>query len=161
MVLLKRINSGRLLNPRCINDQQPQSWAVTGACNNERVDVPVEAEFETNSARLRFADGGEVVVRFDEEQAASIKEALRERARRRGQITHNQRTSEVVAVDLIEFLRDEHLVLDLPVSDSWTTQTVHELAEEQGVPPISTIDDLRDDTISGHEAKAFIDALGL
>ena len=127
----------------------------------ERAGILYEADFEKHSARLRSADGAAVAVRFDGEQAASIKEALRERTRLRGHITYNERTSEVVAVDLIEVLRAEQLVLGLPVSDFWTTKTVHEFAEEQGVSPVSTIDELRDDTISEHEAKAFMDALGL
>lgn len=127
----------------------------------ERVGVLFEADFEKNSARLRSPDGAAVAVRFDGEQAASIKEALRERTRIRGHITYDERTSEVVAVDLIEVLRAEQLVLGMPVSDFWTTKTVHEFAVEQGVSPVSSIDELRDDTISEHEAKAFMDALGL
>ncbi|WP_420625658.1 hypothetical protein [Candidatus Poriferisodalis sp.] len=127
----------------------------------ERVGVLYEADFEKNSARLRSADGSAVVVRFDQKQAASIKEALRERTRLRGHITYNERTSEVVAVDLIEILRAEQLVLGVPVSDFWTTKTVAELAEEQGVSPVAAIEELRDDTISEHEADAYMDALGL
>lgn len=127
----------------------------------ERVGVLFEADFERNSARLRSADGGAVAVRFDDEQAASIKEALRERTRLRGHITYNESTSEVVAVDLIEVLRTDQLVLGLPVSDFWTTKTVSELAAEQGVSPVKTIDELRDESISDEEAKAFMEALGL
>lgn len=127
----------------------------------ERVGVLFEADFEKNSARLRSADGAVVAVRFDEEQAASIKAALRERTRLRGHITYNERTSEVVAVDLIEVLRSDQLVLGLPVSDFWATKTVTELAAEQGVSPVKTIDGLRDDSIGEDEAKAFMEALGL
>ncbi len=127
----------------------------------ERIGILYEADFERNSARLRSADGASVVVRFDDDQAASVKDALRKKTRLQGHITYNERTSEVVAVDLIEILRADQLELGLPVSDFWTTKTVHEFAEEQGVSPVSTIDELRDDTISEHEAKAFMDALGL
>lgn len=127
----------------------------------ERVGVLFEADFEKNSARLRSADGAAVAVKFDEEQAASIKEALRERTRLRGHITYNETTSEVVAVDLIEVLRTDQLVLGLPVSDFWASKTVTELAAEQGVSPVKTIDELRDDSISEDEAKAFMEALEL
>lgn len=126
----------------------------------ERVGVLYEADFEKNSARLRSAEGLAVVVEFDSEKAESIKAALRERTRLRGHITYNERTSEVVAVDLIEILRADQLVLGLPVSDFWITKSVTELAEEQGVSAVETIDELRDDTISEDETKAFIQALG-
>ncbi len=125
----------------------------------ERVGVLYEADFENNSARLRSAAGVAVVVEFDEEQAESIKAALRERTRLRGHITYNERTSEVVVADLIEILRADQLVLGLPVSDFWLTKSVTELAEEQGVTAVETIDELRDETISEDETKAFMEAL--
>jgi len=53
------------------------------------------------------------------------------------------------------------MVLGLPVSDFWTTKTVTELAAEQGVSPVKTIDELRDESISEEEAKAFMEALEL
>ncbi|MCY3585528.1 MAG: hypothetical protein F4Z53_15170 [Acidimicrobiales bacterium] len=127
----------------------------------ERVGVLFEADFEKNTACLRTAEGTAVAVKFDEEQAALIKEALRERTRLRGHITYSERTSEAVAVDLVEILRADQLVLGVPVTDFWTTRSVAELAEEQGVTPVVSIDELRDDTISEHEAKAFMEALGL
>ena len=47
------------------------------------------------------------------------------------------------------------------MSDSWLAKSVHELADEQGVAPMETVDDLRDDTISEAEVTAFMEAFGL
>ena len=127
----------------------------------ERVGVLYEADFEKCTARLRPADGASVVVRFDEEQAASVKDALREKTRLQGHITYNERTSEVVEVDLIEILRADQLEFGLSVGDFWDTRSVAELAKAQGVGPVSNIDVLRDDTITEEEAEAIIAELGL
>lgn len=127
----------------------------------ERVGVLFEADFEKNTARLRTAAGVAVAVTFDEGQAGSMKDALREQTRLRGHITYNERTSEVVVVDLIEILQADQLVLGVPVTDFWTTKSVAELAEEQGVEPVRFIDELRMENVSKDETKAFLEALGL
>ena len=128
---------------------------------DERIGILYEADFEMNSARLRSADGASVVVRFDDDQAASVKDALRKKTRLQGHITYNERTSEVVAVDLIEILRADQLELSLSVGDFWDTKSVAELAEAQGVEPIYSVEVLRDDDITEEEAEAFIAELGL
>lgn len=127
----------------------------------ERIGILYEADFEKNSAHLRTQDGVAVTVRFDEHHADAIKDALRERTRVRGQITYNERTSEVVAVDLVQTIRADQLVLGVPVTDFWRTPTVAELAAAQGAKPIEDIAELEDNTITDEEAEAFLDALGL
>jgi len=88
-------------------------------------------------------------------------ESACERTRLRGQITYNERTSEVVAVDLVEILQTDQLVLGVPVTDFWTTKSVAELAQEQGVVPVKSIDELRMENVNEDETKAFLEALGL
>lgn len=45
--------------------------------------------------------------------------------------------------------------------DFWTTRSLEELAEAQGVEVVESIETLQDGTISGEEAEAFIAALEL
>ncbi len=127
----------------------------------DRVGVLYEADFERNAARLRTAQGEAVAVKFGDDQAATVKEALRERTRFRGQITYHQQTSEVVAVDVIEILRAQQLVLGKQVRDFWTTKSVTELADEQGVAPVTDIEELGIENVSESETEAFMEALGL
>lgn len=61
----------------------------------------------------------------------------------------------------LEHFRAEQLKRGIRVLDFWTTKSVHELAEEQGVSPVTDIDELSDDTITEAEATAFMEALGL
>ena len=53
------------------------------------------------------------------------------------------------------------LVLGRPVTDFWTTKSVSELANEQGVAPVAEIEDLRIEDVGDGETKAFVEALGL
>ena len=45
--------------------------------------------------------------------------------------------------------------------DFWTTRSMEELAEAQGVEVVESIETLQDGTISDEEAEAFIAALDL
>ena len=45
--------------------------------------------------------------------------------------------------------------------DFWTTRSLAELAEEQGVEVVVDVETLQDASISDDEAEAFITALGL
>lgn len=64
-------------------------------------------------------------------------------------------------VDPFEEFRNEQLKRGIHVQDFWTTKSVRENAEEQGVLAVTDIDELSDDTISEQEADAFMEALGL
>lgn len=48
---------------------------------------------------------------------------------------------------------------DRMVVDSWVTRSVHELAAEQGVEPVESLDELLDPSITDEEAAAFFRAL--
>jgi len=47
------------------------------------------------------------------------------------------------------------------MGDFWVTESLDEMAEEQGVSVVESIDVLRDNTISDEEADAFMAALEL
>lgn len=47
------------------------------------------------------------------------------------------------------------------IGDFWTTRSLAELAEEQGVGVVHDVETLQDESISDEEAEAFIAALGL
>ena len=47
------------------------------------------------------------------------------------------------------------------IEDFWTTRSLEELAEAQGVEVVESIETLQDGTISDEEAEAFIAALDL
>ena len=50
---------------------------------------------------------------------------------------------------------------DPAIGDFWTTRSLAELAEEQGVGVVSDVETLQDESISDEDAEAFITALGL
>lgn len=47
------------------------------------------------------------------------------------------------------------------IGDFWTTRSLAELAQEQGVDVVCDVGSLQDESISDEEAEAFITALGL
>ena len=50
---------------------------------------------------------------------------------------------------------------DLNIDDFWTTRSLVELAEAQGVDVVVDVETLQDESVSDEEAEAFIRALGL
>lgn len=127
----------------------------------ELTGVLYEANFEKCTARLRTAVGDAVHVRFDDEQANEIKGALRENSRLEGQIKYTDDAADVVSMDSIEVVEPQRLALGPVIGDFWTTRSLAELAEEQGVAVVDDIATLQDESISDEEAEAFITALGL
>ena len=127
----------------------------------ELLGILYEADFEKHTARLRTPYGAGVSVRFDEDHALEIKEALRERSRLQGTITYNSATSDIVSVHLTEIARVEQLVLAPDLEDFWAQKSLDQLAEAQGVGAVDSVEMLRVATISEEEAEAFIAALGL
>ena len=120
-----------------------------------------EADFERNTARLRASHGPSVTVRFDDDHAQDIKQALRENSQLQGRITYNEATSAIVSVDLIGIAPAEQLVLMPGVEEFWSRRSLDELAQAQGVGVVESVEMLQDDTISDEEAEAFIAALEL
>ncbi|MCY3952137.1 MAG: hypothetical protein OXG69_06280 [bacterium] len=133
----------------------------TGDRSGDLTGVLYEANFERCTGHLRTAIGDAVRVRFDDEQAAEIKEALRENSRLGGQISCTDETAALVSVESIEVIQPQRLALGPEISDFWTTRSLAELAEEQGVDVVHDVAALQDESISDEEAAAFIRALGL
>ena len=123
--------------------------------------VLYEANFEKCTGHLRTALGDAVRVHFDDEQANEIKQALRENSRLEGQIKYTDDTADVVSMDSIEIVQPQRLARGPVISDFWTTRSLAELAEEQGVDVVVDVETLQDESISDEEAEAFIRALGL
>ena len=127
----------------------------------ELTGVLYEANFEKCTGHLRTPHGEAVRVRFDDEQANEIKEALRENSRLEGQITYTDEAADIVSVESVEIVQPQRLALGPAISDFWTTRSLAELAEEQGVDVVDDVGTLQDESISDEEAEAFIRALGL
>ena len=119
------------------------------------------ANFEKCTGHLRTPLGEAVRVRFDDEQANEIKEALRENSRLEGQITCTDEAADVVSVEAIEVVQPQRLALGTAIGDFWNTRSLAELAEAQGVEVVVDVETLQDESISVEEADAFITALGL
>ena len=127
----------------------------------ELTGVLYEANFEKCTGHLRTPLGEAVRVRFDDDQASEIKQALRENSRLEGQITYTDETTDVISVESIEVVQPQRLALGTAIDDFWTTRSLTELAETQGVDVVSDIETLQDESVSDEEAEAFITALGL
>ena len=127
----------------------------------ELTGVLYEANFEKCTGHLRTPDGEAVRVRFDDERANEIKEALRESSRLEGQITYTDEAADVVSVESIEIVQPQRLELGTAIDDFWTTRSLVELAEAQSVDVVVDVETLQDESVSDEEAEAFIRALGL
>ena len=126
--------------------------AVTG--------VLFEADFERHSARVRTQDDDVVELIFEEDQADTIKEALRERSQFQGDVTFDPVTNSVKSVKLRRITRFEQLLLGDDLGRSfWRRASFEELAEEQRTGPVASFDDLRDESLSDDEFQAFVDTL--
>ena len=133
----------------------------TGDKAGELTGVLYEANFEKCTGHLRTPLGEAVRVRFDDEQANEIKEALRENSRLEGQITYTDEAADVVSVEAIEVVQPQRPALGTALGDFWNTRSLAELAEAQGVEVVVDVETLQDESISVEEADAFITALGL
>ena len=120
-----------------------------------------EADFEKNTARLRTSHGPSINVQFDDDHAQDIKQALRENSQLQGRMTYNEATSAIIAVDLTEIAPAKQLRLMPGVEEFWSRRSFDELAREQGVGVVESVEMLQDDTISDEEGDAFIAALEL
>jgi len=127
----------------------------------ELTGVLYEANFEKCTGHLRTPHGEAIRVRFDDEQANEIKEALRESSRLEGQITYTDEAADVVCVESIELVQPQRLALGSAVDEFWTTRSLVELAGAQGVDVVVDVETLQDESVSDEEAEAFIRVLGL
>jgi hypothetical protein len=119
----------------------------------------VEADFESNTARLRSAAGRAVLVSFDPSLSEEIKAGLREPAEVEGWVTYDPSTQEVRAINLRTVRRGKQLVLDV---DPWAFRhrmTFKELQAEQGVSGIFNTRELHDSESSETDLDAYEEAL--
>lgn len=124
------------------------------------VGVLFEADFERRTAKVRTQDDNVVELIFEEDQAASIKEALRERSQFQGEITFDPVTSSVKSVRLRRITRFEQLLLGDEAGQSfWQPLSFEDLATEQGTRVVESFDSLRDPSLSDDEFQQFIDVL--
>lgn len=123
------------------------------------VGVLVEADFESFSARLRGPDGSKTQVQFPPDMAGEIQQALRERARLRGEVHYDPKTSEARAVELRQIVRGDQLALGLDPGDFWTTRSVGEIAAEHGIATITDVDTIRDREATEDEVDRMLAAL--
>jgi hypothetical protein len=121
--------------------------------------VLVEADFESNTARLRIPTGERVAVSFDDDLADAIQEALRRQAQLVGEVTYDEAESRATAVRLREITRADQLAIGLEPGQFWRHPTVEQLAREQGIQAIIDLGLLRDDEASDEEIDAFLAAL--
>lgn len=133
----------------------------TGDKAGELTGVLYEANFEQCTGQLRTPHGEAVRVRFDDNQANEIKDALRENSRLEGQITYTDEVADVVSVETIEVVEPQRLAFAPAIGDFWATRSLAELAEEQGVEVVVDVETLQDESVNDEEAEAFITALGL
>lgn len=69
--------------------------------------------------------------------------------------------TEVVSGESIEVVEPLQRALSPAVGDFWTTRSLAELAEDQGIEIVGDVETLQDESISDDEAEAIITALGL
>ena len=65
---------------------------------------------------------------------------------------------EVVELEVVE---PQRLGFGVTIDDFWTTRSLRELAEAQGVGVLADVENIQGESVSDEEAEAFIMALGL
>lgn len=131
--------------------RDPETGAVAG--------VLYEANFEDLEARVRSADGTSATVLFDEQHADEIQEALRSPTTIEGDVTVDPVTMGVRSIRLRHVQRPEQLGFHVLERDFTSHKTVAQLAEEQGVPPLSRPEDLPSFEMDDEEYEEFLAAV--
>lgn len=109
-----------------------------------------EADFDRRTARLRASSGESVVVAFPPELSDAVQQALRSQAQFEGLVTYDPSTALARRVELRQISSPEALPFD--TEEFWTSVSIQELADVQGVAPASldraafsaSADELRD-----------------
>ncbi|HVQ96228.1 MAG TPA: hypothetical protein VMU51_34740 [Mycobacteriales bacterium] len=129
----------------------------------ERSDVLVgrlvEADFERLTARLQPPAGKPVTVRFPDELADEIHEALRQVATLEGLVSYDPKTSVASSVRLRAISRSEQLALAVgDLGTFWQHATFEDLQRSQGVTSLD-VGDLYDADLDEEERAALYAAL--
>ena len=93
--------------------------AVPSARDDSLVGVLVEADFESNTARLRTTGGQRIAISFETELADRIQEGLRRQSEFRGEVSYDPKTLEARSVNLQSIVRGDQLVMGLDAGDFW------------------------------------------
>jgi hypothetical protein len=118
-----------------------------------------EADFERHTAKVRTQDDTVVEVIFEESQADTIKDALRERSEFQGEATIDPITNSIKSVRLRRITRFEQLLLGDGSQAYWHPLAFDELAAEQGTGAVSSFENLRDTTLTDDEFEQFLQSL--
>jgi len=81
--------------------------ATTSARDDRLVGVLVEADFESNTARVRTTGGQRIAIRSETELADSIQEGLRRQAEFLGEVSYDPKTLESRSVSLRRIVRGD------------------------------------------------------
>jgi len=133
--------------------------AAPSARDDSLIGVLVEADFESNTARLRTAGGQRIAVQFEREFADSIQDGLRHQAEFLGEVSYDPRTMEARSVNLRRIVRGEQLAMGFEVGDFWEPRAIGELAAERRINPVEDVDVLRDREASDEEVDRLLAAL--
>ena len=79
--------------------------AAPSARDDSLVGVLVEADFESNTARLRTTGGQRIAISFETELADRIQEGLRGQSEFRGEVSYDPKTPEARSVNLRSIVR--------------------------------------------------------
>lgn len=117
--------------------------------------ILVEADFDKMTAQLRIPNRRKVRIKFSEEHADAIHDALRHESDVQGEVSYIR--DEAQKVDLVSINRS--FQPSIFGNEFWTERSVAELAAEQAVQIVSSAEEAFDDLgLSDDEADAFLDA---
>lgn len=124
-----RLNQASRLRMRRLADAAPtqQADVLVGSLR--------EADFDRRTARLRASSGESVVVAFPPELSDAVQQALRSQAQFEGLVTYDPSTALARRVELRQISSPEALPFD--TDEFWTSTSIQELADAQGVAPAS------------------------
>ncbi|MEJ7656134.1 MAG: hypothetical protein WKF33_03775 [Thermoleophilaceae bacterium] len=119
----------------------------------------VEADFESNTARLRTTGGQRIAIRFETELADSIQEGLGRQAEFLGEVSYDPKTLEARSVSLRRILRGDQLMIGFDAGDFWTSVEIDKLAAERDIGRVEDLNTLRDREASDEEVDRLLAAL--
>ncbi|MGI8756891.1 MAG: hypothetical protein ACR2MB_13745, partial [Acidimicrobiales bacterium] len=140
-------------------DARRAAGAERAAREDRVVGTLVEVDFERHRAHVLTGDQRRVAVAFSEAQADEIQSWLRKPGELEGRIEYDPRSGLALSIDLQRIVRSEQLQALIGSEDFWRHRGVDELVVEQGVHPISDLDELADGEATDEELRAFLDAL--
>lgn len=133
--------------------------AAPSARDDSLVGVLVEADFESNTARLRTTGGQRIAIRFETELADRIQEGLRRQSEFRGEVSYDPQTLEARSVSLRSIVRGDQLVMGFDAGDFWAPDEIDKLAAEREIRRVEDADTLRDREASDEEVDRLLAAL--